>query len=222
MPARPGTMGLDFGLFLVFWTLMMAAMMLPSVAPVASMYLTAVRRLTTGWPLVFRVGSFVVGYLVAWAAFGIPAFGIALLGGQLAASSPRIAPWVGAFLLVAAGIYQLTPLKDRCLSHCRSPLAWLFHFGNYTGPLRDMRAGLFHGGYCVGCCWGLMLVLIAVGVMNLAWMVGLAVVVFLEKTWRYGKALRIAIGFAFLGLALLVPWHPELLPGFYMSRGMGM
>ncbi|MBV9228021.1 MAG: DUF2182 domain-containing protein, partial [Chloroflexi bacterium] len=104
----------------------------------------------------------------------------------------------------------------------RSPLAWLFHFGNYTGPLRDMRAGLFHGGYCVGCCWGLMLVLIAVGVMNLAWMVGLAVVVFLEKTWRYGKALRIAIGLTFLGLALLVPWHPELLPGFYMSGGMGM
>jgi predicted metal-binding membrane protein len=146
IPQGPGTMGLGFAAFLALWTLMMVAMMFPSVAPVVSMYLLAIRRRATGMRLFVRTGSFLTGYLIAWAAFGIPAFGVAWLGGQLASTAPRIATWVGAALLLIAGVYQLTPLKDRCLSHCRSALGWLFHFGNYSGPLRDIRSGLYHGG----------------------------------------------------------------------------
>jgi predicted metal-binding membrane protein len=131
---------------------------------------------------VLRSVSVVVGYLAAWAIFGVVAYFVALGGSWLAAWAPNAGLWLGALLLAAAGIYQLTPLKARCLKHCRSPLGFLLHFGNYQGPLRELRVGLYHGAYCVGCCWGLMVALITVGVMNLPWMVGLAAVIFIEKS----------------------------------------
>ena len=220
MPPAPGTMGLGFFGFLLLWTLMMAAMMLPSVAPVVSLYQRSVRAQASGWTLVLRSVGLVVGYLVAWALFGVVAYFVALWGSWLAAQAPHAAPWVGAVLLAAAGIYQLTPLKDRCLKHCRSPIGFLLHFGNYQGSLRDLRVGLYHGAYCVGCCWGLMVVLITVGVMNLPWMVGLAAVIFIEKIWRYGKAFSIAFGIALIIFACFVPWNPSLVPGLYMTGGM--
>jgi predicted metal-binding membrane protein len=220
MPPGPGTMGLGFFGFLLLWTLMMAAMMLPSVAPVVSLYQRSVRAQASGWPLVLRSVGLVVGYLVAWALFGVVAYFVALWGSWLAAQAPHAAPWVGAVLLAAAGIYQLTPLKDRCLRHCHSPLGFLLHFGNYQGPLRDLRVGLYHGAYCVGCSWGLMVVLITVGVMNLPWMVGLATVIFIEKIWRYGKAFSIAFGVALIIFACFVPWNPSLVPGLYMTGGL--
>jgi predicted metal-binding membrane protein len=133
---------------------------------------------------------------------------------------PGSAPGPEALLLAGAGLYQVTPLKDRCLSHCRSPIGFLLHFGNYTGRLRDLRVGLYHGGYCVGCCWGLMLVLIIVGVMNLAWMAGIAAAVFLEKTWGHGKAFSVTLGLALIVFACFVPWHPELIPGLHMAPQM--
>jgi predicted metal-binding membrane protein len=220
MPPGPGTMGPGFLGFLALWTLMMAAMMLPSIAPVVSLYQRSLHARASSWNLVVRSAALVVGYLAAWALFGAVAFVTASAGSQLAAGAPNAAPWVGALLLAAAGIYQLTPLKDRCLGHCRSPLAFLLHFGNYRGRLRDLRVGLYHGAYCVGCCWGLMIVLITVGVMNLPWMVGLAAVIFIEKTWRYGKAFSVAFGIALLAFACFVPWHPSLVPGLYMAGSM--
>jgi predicted metal-binding membrane protein len=125
-------------------------------------------------------------------------------------------------VLAIAGIYQLTPVKDRCLAHCRSPLSLLVHVGGYRGRLRDVRAGLYHGGYCVGCCWALMMALIALGVMDLRWMVAFATVIVLEKLWRYGKALSYAVGIGLLVLAVLAPSHPELIPGLHAAGGMGM
>ncbi len=202
------------------WTLMMAAMMLPSVAPVVSLYLRTLRARSNSWARALRSASLVAGYLGAWVSFGILAFAAALAGGGLAADAPHIAPWVGAVVLAGAGVYQLTPLKDRCLSHCRSPLGFLVHFGSYSGRLRDLRVGLYHGGYCVGCCWGLMVVLITVGVMNLGWMAGLAAVVFLEKTWRYGKVVSVGFGLAVIAFACFVPWHPSLIPGLHLAGGM--
>ena len=89
-------------------------------------------------------------------------------------------------VFAAAGLYQLSPLKDRCLAHCRSPLGLLLHYGSYQGRSRDLRVGVHHGGYCLGCCWALMVILIAVGVMNMAAMVGLAALVLTEKVWRWG------------------------------------
>ncbi len=222
MPNGLGTMGQGLAGFVALWTLMMAAMMLPSVAPVGSLYLRTLRSTSTSAIRALRVGSLVTGYLAAWAAFGIFAFAVAWAGGRLAAEAPGLARWVGAGVLAAAGVYQLTPLKDRCLSHCRSPLGFLLHFGSYSGRLRDLRVGLYHGGFCVGCCWGLMVVLIAVGMTNVAWMAGLAAVIFLEKTWRHGKALSVSFGLALVVLAFLVPWHPSLLPGLQPGGDTGM
>jgi predicted metal-binding membrane protein len=105
---------------------------------------------------------------------------------------------------------QFTPLKARCLRHCRSPLGFLLHLGNFRGRLRDVRVGIYHGGYCVGCCWSLMLVLVAAGVMNMAWMVALTAVVFAEKIWRSGQAFGYAIGALMIIAALLLPWLPPV------------
>lgn len=218
----PGTMGRGLAGFVVLWTVMMAAMMLPSVAPVGSIYLGTLREGSNGVVRAARVTALVVGYLGVWAAFGAGGYVAAWGGGRVATESPGVAPWVGAAILAAAGLYQLTPLKERCLSHCRSPLGFLLHFGRYSGPLRDLRVGVYHGGYCGGCCWGLMAVLVAVGVMNLAWMAGLAAVVFLEKTWRYGQALGVAFGLALVAFACFVPFHPGLAPGLHLDGGMSM
>lgn len=222
MAPGPGTMGRGLWGFLVLWGLMMAAMMLPAVAPVVSLYLRTLRARTTGWTRAGRSTALVVGYLCVWEAFGLAAFGAAWAGGELATRAPNAAPWVGALVLAAAGLYQVTPLKDRCLSHCRSPLGFFLHFGGYSGRLRDLRVGLYHGGYCVGCCWGLMAVLTVVGVMNLAWMAGLAVAVFLEKTWRHGKAFSLVLGIALIGYACFVPWNPQLVPGLHLPQTMPM
>jgi predicted metal-binding membrane protein len=157
------------------------------------------------------------GYLGVWASFGIAAYFAALAGGRLVDEAPSAGRWVAAGILLAAGLYQLTPLKDACLAHCRSPLGFLLHVGNYRGRLRDVRAGVYHGGYCVGCCWALFAVLVAVGIMNLAWMAGLALFVFLEKTWRHGKFLGLAVGVALIIYACLIPAFPELAPGLVES-----
>ncbi len=218
----PGTMGRGLGGFVVLWTAMMGAMMLPAVAPVASIYLSTLRETSTGLARASRVVALVAGYLAAWAAFGIVGYAAAWASGRVTTDFPGAAPWVGAGTLVVAGLYQLTPLKDRCLSHCRSPIGFLLQFGGYTGRLRDLRVGMYHGGYCGGCCWGLMAVLVAVGVMNLGWMAGLTAVVFLEKTWRYGKALGIAFGLGLIVLACFVPIYPGLAPGLHGGSGMSM
>jgi predicted metal-binding membrane protein len=221
-PGMPGSMAgpwLVFGEFLLLWVVMMAAMMLPSVAPVASMYLTVVR--SQSGAAAARVAALVGGYLLAWAGFGLVAFGISRALGKLAPMSAgmgmstgmapsRLAVWSAAITLAVAGLYQFTPLKAYCLRHCRSPLGFLLHFGNYSGRLRDARVGLYHGGYCVGCCWSLMVVLVAVGVMNMAWMVALTAVVFVEKIWRSGQAFGYAVGGLMIVAALLLPWLPSV------------
>jgi predicted metal-binding membrane protein len=220
-PGMPGPMAgpwLVLGEFLLLWVIMMAAMMLPSVAPVASMYLTVLRKRRDGTAAA-HTAALVAGYLLAWAGFGVAAFGISRALGKLAPmgmnapmgmdmAPSRLAVWSAAITLAVAGVYQFTPLKARCLRHCRSPLGFLLHFGNYSGRLRDVRVGVYHGGYCVGCCWSLMLVLVTVGVMNMAWMVALTAVVFVEKVWRSGKAFGAAVGGALILTGLLLPWLP--------------
>jgi predicted metal-binding membrane protein len=220
MSAGPGTMGLELWGFLGVWTLMMAAMMLPALAPLTSMYLRSIRAVRNRPVRAIRTAGLVGGYLLTWAGFGVGAYVAAALAALLAEDAPDIAPWVGAGVLVAAGVYQLTPLKDFCLRHCRSPVAFLLHVSGYKGRLRDVRVGIYHGAYCVGCCWGLMVVLIAVGVMNLAWMAVLTVVIFLEKTWKYGPTFSRITGVSLIVFALFVPAHPELLPGLHMTVPM--
>jgi predicted metal-binding membrane protein len=205
----PGTMGLGISAFLGLWVVMMAAMMLPTVAPLG--LLLAGDRPGRG----MRVGGLVGGYLVAWAAFGVLALVLSSLSGRLADRSDRVAVIVGAVALVAAGGYQFTPLKETCLAVCRSPLRILMHVGGYRGPLRHVRAGAYHGVYCVGCCWALMIALLALGMMDLRWMVAFAVAVTLEKLWGHGERAAYAVGLALIVLGLLAPWHPGIVPGLH-------
>jgi predicted metal-binding membrane protein len=210
MDDGPGTDLGALGWFLGVWVVMMSAMMFPSVAPTTALYARMARRESRGAPLVF-----VAGYLATWTAAGLIAYGVfelgrALLGGELAWDSGG--RWLAGAVLLVAAAYELTPLKDICISKCRSPLGFLL------GAWRDGLPGAFgmgarHGAWCVACCWALMAALFALGVMSLAWMAFIAALIALEKTlpWDrpviYGTA---AILFV-LGVAVLVA--PEAVPG---------
>jgi predicted metal-binding membrane protein len=213
MGVGPGTMGLSLLTFLIVWVVMMAAMMFPSVAPMATIWIRSVGARPTRGERVSGFTQFIGGYLIAWTAFGLLVY-VVLLGTQrLVEDAPSGAKWVGAAIFAAAGIYQLTPLKSACLRHCRSPIGSLFHYASYRGPARDLRVGTHHGLYCVGCCWGLMILLAAVGAMNVPAMIALAGVILIEKVWRHGATFSIAVGVMLLIAAVLAPFVPWLLPG---------
>jgi predicted metal-binding membrane protein len=202
------TMGRSWGLFYGMWVAMMVAMMFPAAAPMVVMYGRMQRRHPTS------VALFTGSYIALWFAFGTLAF---LLGAFVETQASR-SDWVamnwaraGGALLVLAGVYQLTPLKDICLRQCRTPMAFVMaHWRDGSGGA--VRMGLIHGLYCMGCCWLLFLVLVPLGVMNVAAMVAVAFVVFAEKVMPWGKSFgRVAaIGFAVYGA--LVIFRPELLP----------
>jgi predicted metal-binding membrane protein len=213
----PGTMGLALLPFLGLWMVMMAAMMLPSVAPVAVLWTRLISGVSAGFGRVVRMGLFLGGYLLAWAVFGAVAFAVLAGSGQLLAASLAAAKWLGVAIFIAAGIYQLTPWKDWCLRRCRSPIGALIYYLGFKGRSRDLRVGLHHGATCAGCCWGLMVVLVAVGVMNIAVMAALTVVIFAEKLWRYGKPFGQAVGVALVAIGVLAIWFPWLLPGLHVS-----
>jgi predicted metal-binding membrane protein len=217
MTTMTGTMGLRVGAFVAVWTLMMAAMMLPSVAPLASLY---ARSITANRAV--RVSSLIVGYLVIWAAAGVPAYGLAWLTSWLGAHHPLAAHSLAVAIFAGCGLYQLTSLKDRCLSHCRTPFGLLLRYGSFRGRTRDARVGLHHGAYCLGCCWALMVILIAVGVMNIAAMVALAVVILAEKVSPRGEVIARLAGVASLGLAIAIIWLPWLAPGLQTAHPMMM
>jgi predicted metal-binding membrane protein len=215
MGIGPGTMDMAFPLFMGMWVSMMAAMMFPSVAPIAVLWTRSITRRSAGLERAMRISTFVGGYLIAWSLFGAVAFA-ALIGVQrLVDVSPDAAKWLGVGIFAVAGIYQLTPLKTACLKHCRSPMTQLLHYANYKGRGRDVRVGVHHGAYCVGCCWGLMVILVAVGVMNVGAMIGLAGVIFIEKLWRRGELFSRLVGVAFLALAGLAAFYPDLLPALH-------
>ena len=209
MESAPGTMGLSAAAFLALWTVMMAAMMLPGLAAIGALYAGEGPGTAT------RAAGLVTGYLIAWAAFGLLALLASTAAARLADRTDSAAAWVAGSLLVAAGAYQLSPLKDRCLAVCRSPFHLLMRAGAYRGPLRHVRAGLYHGAYCVGCCWSLMLALLVLGVMDLRWMAVFAAAIVLEKVWRHGRKVAFAMGVALVVLGLLAPWHPGIVPGLH-------
>lgn len=220
MGTQPGTVGMALPLFLLLWVAMMAAMMLPSVAPVALTWARAIGRQSAGAVRAARTVQFVGGYLLAWAAFGLLAYGGLAAAGYAVARHPDAGRWLAASAFALAGLYQLGPTKDVCLRHCRSPLTQLIHYAQYRPWVRDLRVGIHHGLYCVGCCWALMLLLLPLGVMNIAAMAGLAAVIFLEKLWRYGPQLARAAGVIFLICAALAPFQDWLLPGLQSTGPM--
>lgn len=211
----PGTMGLIFPLFLAMWTAMMAAMMWPPLTPFAVARVGRVGRVgSTRAP---RVAAFATGFLVSWAVYGAAVFLVVHRTGRLATSSPGTARWLGAGIFAAAGLYQLTPWKARALDHC--------HAGAHAGRARNSFShGVGDGLMCVGCCWALMAVFIAVGVMNVWAMVGLAAVIGGEKLLPSRQARTVArvAGGVFVVLAVLALSHPSLLPGLHTSGAGSM
>lgn len=187
----------------VMWTVMMAGMMAPSAAPTFVLFAGLQRSRGAGHRLLWI--PFGIGYFVVWTAFSAAAALLqwwlhetAVLSAAMAATS---APLGGA-ILIGAGVYQLTPLKGACLSHCRSPLGFVMsHWRDGVGGAFGM--GLRHGSYCVGCCWALMGVLFAVGVMNLLWVAVLSIVVLAEKLIPRGQWLARAGGVALIAAGVL-------------------
>lgn len=174
--------------FLPLWVVMMVAMMFPAVAPVVSFFdALSHKRRDQGLPAA-PTWIFLSGYLVVWGLFGLGAYLLSIIVpalGMMAAGLRVDNPVAGGLVLIFAGLYQLSPLKQVCLKHCRSPLSVILH-GWRNGPGGAFRMGFVHGTYCLGCCWGLMLILFAVGLMNLLWMIILTVVIFGEKVLPYG------------------------------------
>ncbi|HEX6013178.1 MAG TPA: DUF2182 domain-containing protein [Geminicoccaceae bacterium] len=197
-PASPTWSAGYVALMFFMWWIMMLAMMLPSATPMILLFAAVNRKhRERGGPFV-PTAAFAAGYLVLWAVFSVLA--VALQWGlqRVELVSPvllRADIVVGGLLLVAAGLYQLTPLKHACLEHCRSPAHFLSRHWR-SGPAGALRMGMEHGAFCVGCCWFLMLLLFVGGVMNLAWIAGLAAFVLLEKTVPAGHWLARAAGVA--------------------------
>jgi predicted metal-binding membrane protein len=193
-------------LMLAMWWVMMAAMMLPSAAPMLLLFARVHRKAHADdvpWAAPLQ---FAAGYLLVWGGFSLVATALQWALQALRLMSPMMettAPELGAGLLIAAGVWQLTPLKARCLGHCRSPLGFLSAHWR-SGRFGAVRMGLAHGAYCLGCCWFLMALLFFGGVMNLYWITGLSVYVLLEKTLPWGHWLGRAAGVGLIawGLAL--------------------
>ncbi len=187
-------------LMFFMWWVMMVAMMLPSAAPMILLFATINRKQReTDHPHV-ATSIFAVGYLAAWAGFSLVAMILQWGFERTGILSPMLVGInviFGGVLLLAAGVYQLTPIKHACLRHCRSPLAFLSTHWR-RGARGALRMGLLHGAFCVGCCWFLMGLLFFGGVMNLYWIAGIALFVLFEKTVPAGHWLGYATGVALL------------------------
>jgi predicted metal-binding membrane protein len=230
MDAGPGTALGALGWFLGVWVVMMAAMMVPSVAPTVALYAQMTRRRSVVAPLVFASG-----YLVAWAAAGLVAYGLydagrSLFGDQL--TGDGAGRWIAGGTLIVAAVYQLSPAKDACLLKCRSPLGFL------VGSWRDglfgaLSMGARHGAWCLGCCWALMASLFALGVMSVAWMALFAAIIALEKILPWGRVAVYGTATLLLVVGVLLIAAPDAIPGLTIpgsggtdsmgpSMGMGM
>jgi predicted metal-binding membrane protein len=217
MDAGPGTDPGTLGFFIGVWVAMMAAMMFPSIAPMVVMYarIQEGKRERGQATPAGATTVFVAGYLVSWAAAGFVGYAIFQLGRSLfgdAFSWDNAGPYFAGGVILAAAIYQLTPLKDVCLRKCRSPFMFLLTAWR-PGRAGALRMGIEHGGWCVGCCWMLMAALFALGVMSLGWMAFIAALIAIEKLvpWRVAANRGIAVLLAVLGLG--VAFAPESVPG---------
>ena len=209
MVMTPAVWSIGYASLMFFmWWAMMIAMMLPSAAPMVLLFAAMSRKQKEKGNPFIATSLFASAYLIAWASFSIVAVGLQWGLERLALLSPMLvsaSAALGGTLLLAAGAYQLTPLKSACLRHCRSPLQFIL--GRWrSGTTGALRMGIEHGGYCVGCCWFLMGLLFFGGVMNLYWILGLAVFVLLEKVIPMGHWLGALVGIALIvwGTAVLV------------------
>ena len=197
-------------LMLSMWCVMMVAMMLPSAAPMLLLVARITSKSDRAGTSASLTSSFAAGYLIAWGGFSL----VAVIVQWTLESARLLSPMMevtdrllGSGILLAAGLWQLTPIKAACLSQCRSPLSFLL--GNWRqGRSGALVMGLEHGARCLGCCWVLMALLFFGGVMNLYWVVGLTVYVLLEKTIPHGHWLGRVVGVALIGWSVLVAATP--------------
>ena len=205
--------------FLGVWVAMMAAMMFPSVAPTVALYSRMTRSRSPVAPLFFTFG-----YLAAWAGVGVLVFMLAAAGGRVSGhvlAWDRAGRWVSGAALIAAAVYELTPLKDVCLGKCRSPLGFLL--GSWRdGPVGGWRMGVRHGGWCIGCCWALMAGLFALGVMSIVWTAFVAGLIAFEKLVPWRRAATYGTAGVLLVLGVLLIAAPATIPGLTIPRGGSM
>jgi predicted metal-binding membrane protein len=205
--APPWTAGYAVTIF-VMWIVMMAAMMLPSAAP-AILLVAALARQRGERHAIASSWQFALGYLAIWGAFSLVAMGLqfaldraGLLSETMASGSVVLA----ALLLIAAGVYQWTPWKEACLRQCRSPIDFLTRYWR-QGAFGRVRAGAWHGAFCLGCCWMLMALLFVGGLMNMFWIAGLALLVLVEKLFPFGRRVSQVTGAALIGWGVFVLVH---------------
>jgi predicted metal-binding membrane protein len=207
------------GWFLGVWVVMMAAMMFPSVSPTVALYARMANVESRVRPLLFAVG-----YLVTWAAAGAVAFVVAYAGARAAGdvlSWDRAGRWVAGATLIAAAVYELTPLKDACLGKCRSPLGLLL--GSWRdGRSGALRMGVKNGAWCVGCCWALMASFFALGIMSVVWMSVIAGLIAIEKTLPWRRVAVYGTTAALLALGFLLLTAPHTVPGLTIPAGGSM
>ena len=227
MDGGPGTDLGAFGWFVGVWVTMMAAMMLPSALPMVLLFRRISSQRARGERGYVPVWMFAASYLAVWAVYGLVAYGLYRLVSDVGSGFlawDRAGPFVAGGAIILAGLYELTPLKSVCLNHCRSPLH--FVMGRWRdGRLGAVRMGVEHGGYCVGCCWGLMVVLFAVGVMSLLWMVVVASLIFAQKVLPGGARLTRVFAVGFVAAGIWVAAAPGSVPGLTQptgSMGSGM
>ena len=201
-------------IFVTVWTVMMAAMMFPAAVSMILMFASAQARRER--EVAVPTWIFVAGYILVWAGAGIVVYVLVQIGSELATSlapaqRTKWAPLALGTTVAVAGLYQFTPIKRVCLRHCRSPFAFIAQ--NWRdGRIGALVMGLKHGAYCFGCCWALFAVLVATGVMSLAWMLLLTLVVFVEKMLPQGGRAGVAIGIALIALGIVVASGAAAMP----------
>ena len=208
------TMGMSALLFIAIWAVMMVAMMFPAAAPMILMFSAVYAAKRRQEQPYVPTWIFVSAYLLVWALSGVLAYFLAIGAEKLAGQSMWLmenATHIGGAILVIAGLYQLSPLKNVCLSKCRTPLQFLltsWHDG-YAGAF---RMGIEHGVFCLGCCWLLFVILFPLGIMNIAFMAVVTALIFAEKALPFGRQISLIAGVALIIYGLVVIFLPAALP----------
>ena len=202
MPASEPWKPIEFGYILAMWVVMMIGMMTPSVAPMILIYARVGRQAVKDGKPFAATAWFAGGYLLAWLAFSLAATSAQWMLERATLLTPMMASannLLGGIVLIVAGLYQWTPLKEACLFNCQAPLTFISRHGGFRAdPTGALTLGVRHGIYCVGCCWVLMALLFVGGVMNLFWIAALAILVLLEKVIPTGQIIARLAGGLFI------------------------
>lgn len=208
------TMGMSAPLWIALWIAMMVAIMFPTAAPMIMMFARVHAKRKERDQTFVPTWIFASSYLLVWGMAGVMAYAIAVAGDALADESMWVmdnAPRIGGGLLIAAGVYQLSPLKYVCLNKCRSPISFILHSWR-DGVAGSFRMGIEHGVYCLGCCWLLFLILFPLGMMNIAVLALITLLIFAEKSTPIGRQVALLAAVALIVYGAVVVLVPDALP----------